>query len=598
MKCKTLLALLLALALCLAPMSAYAAGEAAEGTELGDKLADFTFTTFDGDAYTLSEVLQEKDMVLINLWATWCGPCEMEFPYMEAAYEQYKDDVEIFALSVEPEDDDETLAAYVESHGMTFPVGRDEEGLGDIFATEGIPTSLVVDRNGVICAVEVGSQTAADAFPMLFDEFVGDDYTEPNILEDGFPKPPPAEPTVEPNDPKELAEALLGECAVEVTVANPEYEYNWPMTVSEDGDLACVTTSNIGTDNSSSALLVQFTTEENAAFAVDYKLSTEDGYDTMTISSDAESKTLSGEWDWRTYACALEPGEHVVELSYFKDEMESAGDDAVWFANFRVVTGDDMDEVLALMPQYPHADETTITVTDEDAKEIVFDDPDGVLADNFGAAQYFIVPEDGFTVTATLSEDCDPESTFFSNISDNDTVPAASCVDGDVYTYEAKAVDSMETTGYSYGYVSLDSEEDYALVVTFASEENANAFLDEAELESWTYADGTEPSTDERAAAPDSGSEESETPDGMSDYMLIFVDQNDDPVEGVIANVCDDEACTPMTSDEDGIIEFTYPSFAYHIQVIKVPEGYTYDTSEESYLDEDGGLTLFTLEKE
>ena len=591
MKCKATLALLLALALCLAPMSAYAAEE---GTELGDKLADFTFTTFDGNEYTLSEVLQEKDMVLINLWATWCGPCEMEFPYMQAAYEQYKDDVEIFALSVEPEDTDEVLADYVQSHGMTFPVGRDEAGLGDIFVTEGIPTSLVIDRNGVICAMEVGSQTAEDAFPMLFDEFVGDDYDEPNILEDGFPKPPPAEPTVEPADPAELAEALLGECAVDVTVVNPEDQYNWPMVVSEDG----VTASNTGTDNSTSTLLMSFTTEEDAAFAVDYKLSTEDGYDTLAISSDAGSKTLSGEWDWRTYACELEPGEHIVELSYFKDEMESGGDDAVWFSNFRVVTGDDVDEILALMPQYPHADETTITVTDEDAREIVFDDPDGVLADNFGAAQYFIVPEDGFTVTATLGEDCDPESTFFSNVSDNDTVPAARCLDGDVYTYEAKAVDSIETTGYSYGYVSLDSEEDYALVVTFASEENVNAFLDEAELESWTYADGTEPSTDERAAAPDESSEDGEAPDGMSDYMLIFVDQDDEPVQGVIANVCDDSSCTPMTSGEDGIIEFTYPSFAYHIQIIKVPEGYSYDTSQESYLDAEGGMTLFTLEKD
>ena len=598
MKFKTLLALLLALALCLAPVSAFAAGEEAAATGLGDELPDFSFTTFDGKEYTLSEVLKEKDMVLINLWATWCGPCEMEFPYMEAAYEQYKDQVEIFALSVEPEDTDEVLADYVASHGMTFPVGRDEAGLDAIFNTGAIPTSLVVDRNGVLCAMEVGSQSSEDAFHMLFDEFVGEDYDEPNVLADGFPKPPPATPTVEPTDPEELAEALLGESAVEVTVVNPEDPYNWPMVVSkdagavsEDGEPACVTISNTGIDNSSSSLLLQFTTEEDAAFAVDYKLSTEAGYDTMTIAPDDEpGKTLSGEWDWRTYACQLEPGEHIVALSYYKDEMEAGGDDAVWFSNFRVVTGDDIAEVMALMPQYPFADETSITVTSEDAKEIVFEDPDGVLADAFGSAQYFIVPQE-YTVYATLSEGSDPEATYFYNFYDGDSVFFATCVDGDGYTYEAKGVDSMEETDYCYCYVTLESDTDFAAVVTFASEENANAFLDEAELPGWTYADGAEPSTDERAVYGG----DAETGDGMSDYSLSFVDEDGEPVEGVIANVCDDSACTPMTSGADGLIEFTYPSFAYHIQVIKVPDGYEYDTSEETYLDEAGDAVTFTL---
>ena len=612
MKLKTLLALLLALCLCLAPVSALASGEDAEEEtpaipDLGDELEDFSFTTFDGKEYTLSEVLQEKDMVLINLWATWCGPCKMEFPYMEAAYEQYKDQVEIFALSVEPDDSDDVLAEYVEANGMTFPVGRDEVGLGDIFVTEGIPTSVVVDRNGVICAMEVGSQTSEDAFPMLFDEFVGDDYDEPNILEDGFPKPPPAEPTVEPTDPEELAAALLGECAVEVTVVNPDDEYNWPMVVSEDagavsedGSAGCVTGSNTGTDYSYAGLDLTFQCAEGDAFAVDYKVSSEEDYDFAVIYLDDEPvKLLSGEWDWRTYACVLEEGEHTVTLAYEKDEMESGGDDAAWFSNFRVVTGDDVDAALAAMPQYPYAEQTDIVVDDPDAKEIVFDDPADILDEYMMPdAQYFIVPGE-FTVRATLSEDCDPEATYIVNVYDNSGDLAANCVDGDGYAYTAVGVDSVEETGYSYGYVTIDAEEDYDVVFVFADEANVNAFvqevLDEYEDEdpvlSWTYADGTEPSTDEVAAAAD------DAPEGYTNYTLVFTDQNDDPVEGVIANVCDDSTCTPMTSDADGLIEFTYPTFAYHIQVIKVPDGYEYDTSEELYLEEDQDMVFFDLEK-
>ncbi len=44
---------------------------------MGDKIQDFTVTTFDGKTVTLSEVLKEKDMVLINIWATWCGPAAL-----------------------------------------------------------------------------------------------------------------------------------------------------------------------------------------------------------------------------------------------------------------------------------------------------------------------------------------------------------------------------------------------------------------------------------------------------------------------------------------------------------------------------------------
>ena len=120
---KKLLTALLALALCLTGTVLAGAEEDLHIYQLGETIEDFTVTALGGQTVTLSELLKEKDMVLLNLWATWCGPCEAEFPAMEAAYEQYQDKVAVVALSTEPEDTEEILAEYAASHGMTFAVG-------------------------------------------------------------------------------------------------------------------------------------------------------------------------------------------------------------------------------------------------------------------------------------------------------------------------------------------------------------------------------------------------------------------------------------------------------------------------------------------
>ena len=67
-------------------------------------MADFTVETIDGGTFTLSQALQDHELVLVNLWATWCGPCAYEFPFLQTAWEQNQDKVAVIALSVEPDD--------------------------------------------------------------------------------------------------------------------------------------------------------------------------------------------------------------------------------------------------------------------------------------------------------------------------------------------------------------------------------------------------------------------------------------------------------------------------------------------------------------
>ena len=143
-------------------------------------LDDFTVKTIDGGSFTLSEALKDHELVLVNIFATWCGPCGYEFPFLEEAIKQASDRVAVVALSIEPTDTDDVLKEYTEEMGMTFPVGHTEgTTLGD-FVTEGIPTTIVVDRTGKVAAVEVGAMGSVQDFLDLFDEYTGENYN-PNV---------------------------------------------------------------------------------------------------------------------------------------------------------------------------------------------------------------------------------------------------------------------------------------------------------------------------------------------------------------------------------------------------------------------------------
>lgn len=109
--------------------------------------------------------------------------------------------------------------------------------------------------------------------------------------------------------------------------------------------------------------------------------------------------------------------------------------------------------------------------------------------------------------------------------------------------------------------------------------------------------DSSTPTNPPATEAPEAPANDEGVPEGQSAYTLIYKDQNGDPVPGLTANICDDDACTPMVTDENGTIHFVQASFAYHIQVLKVPDGYDFDKSQESYVDAAGGTYEFTVTK-
>ena len=176
---KKVLLILLALALFLA----VSASAEEESPLLGKPFPDFTVTDTDGNTLTLSEALKDHEAVLINFWATWCGPCRNEFPAINKVYEEYKDRVAFIALSKEPKDSNEIIASFRQENGLTLPMGRDEDGkLYSYAETKNVPVTVVIDRFGNTGFLRIGSFRTADDLRRTLDAFLGDQYTETAVL--------------------------------------------------------------------------------------------------------------------------------------------------------------------------------------------------------------------------------------------------------------------------------------------------------------------------------------------------------------------------------------------------------------------------------
>jgi cytochrome c biogenesis protein CcmG/thiol:disulfide interchange protein DsbE len=128
--------------------------EAAPAPEIGRLAPDFTLETPGGEVVSLAEL--RGQVVLINIWATWCPPCRAEMPTIQAVYERYGP--EGFAVAaVNMNEGPEVVAAYLRDHGLSFPVPLDRDGqVSFAYRANALPSSFFVDRRGVIRAIYRG----------------------------------------------------------------------------------------------------------------------------------------------------------------------------------------------------------------------------------------------------------------------------------------------------------------------------------------------------------------------------------------------------------------------------------------------------------
>jgi len=124
------------------------------GNKIGELAPDFTLTTIDGKTMNLYDYRGKN--IILNFWATWCGPCTYEVPFLRQIDETWaKAGVAIIAVNTQ--DNVENAAIYAKRHNLNFVIPVDPRGgVATMFNVHGLPTTFFIDSDGVIKSVKVG----------------------------------------------------------------------------------------------------------------------------------------------------------------------------------------------------------------------------------------------------------------------------------------------------------------------------------------------------------------------------------------------------------------------------------------------------------
>src|SRR5687768_10546190 len=144
------------------PATRGAATESEAGTDVGSTMPEYTAVTLDGAKWDLAA--RRDKVVLLNVWATWCGPCRFEIPELQAMHEKYgPQGFEVVGVSVDESGAEAVKTFVAEQEKMTYPVVLDAEAkLANMLQTTVLPTSVLVDRTGKIVWKKSGPLTLTD----------------------------------------------------------------------------------------------------------------------------------------------------------------------------------------------------------------------------------------------------------------------------------------------------------------------------------------------------------------------------------------------------------------------------------------------------
>jgi len=133
-----------------------------ETSWVGKAAPDFELTLLDGEVFRLSDHIG-KEVVILNFFATWCGPCNAEMPELASYHESVKDKA-VFMLGVDADEKPDKVRSFFKKYEAYYPAGIDDDmsGVGDMYGITGYPTTVLIGVDGRIHLYEVGPIMNAD----------------------------------------------------------------------------------------------------------------------------------------------------------------------------------------------------------------------------------------------------------------------------------------------------------------------------------------------------------------------------------------------------------------------------------------------------
>lgn len=330
---------------------------------LGEIMHDFTLKDYRADdegytgtkTYKLSTLLTQKKAVILNFWYPTCTFCIQEFPALQSAYTAAKNNVEVIGVCFAGYTDKNVadfVKKYEDTFNLTFPLCVDTAGIQSRFNVENAPTTIVIDRYGMVAFRESGGQPAVQFWQELFKKYASDEYVQDISGVDnpgggsGGSSADRELPNVTMPSSTEMAAAASASGLNATYYQDISDEYAWPWTTATDETFgSVVTVTNKGKQNSYATLNVDIELKKDDMLSFDYLVSSEKDRDILYVLLDGQLINGDG-WSgtdnkWTSFDAYVADRDKTVQLTlvYQKDEgdpdAESIGLDCAKVTNIR-----------------------------------------------------------------------------------------------------------------------------------------------------------------------------------------------------------------------------------------------------------------------